>query len=211
MPSAFNLATTMNGKDYLEHLAGIASLMEWMLANEKAGYRFRPQGDELCLDEQITRRFIIGVPRSKRWGKSPFLGAQRREAVFLKLLKIGRAVVREGDSKLYLVVPTMRGDGMNYPDLPAFVVSLAFDDAEKAAILSQTREIECRGFWIDDNGQVEISSKSMIWTLPLNSLPKDAPLLTDEDQSDGLSFKDLIRLKLDSTNVAVDPGFVRAR
>lgn len=199
----------MNGKDYLEHLAGIASLMEWMLANEKAGYTFRPQGDELCLNEQVTRRFIIGVPRSKRWGKHPFLGAQRREAVFLRLIKISRVAVREDDSKLHLIVPSMRGDGQNYPDLPAFVISLAFDHIEKAKILTQTRQLECRGFWIDEGGEVEIGSKAMIWSLPLISMPKDAPLLSPEDHSEGPSFKDLIRMKLESTNVPIDPGFVR--
>lgn len=197
----------MNGKEYLEHLAGIASLMEWMLTNEKAGYTFRPEGDQLVFNEQVTRRFIIGVPRSKRWGKFPFLGAQRREAVFLRLLKIGRVAIRDADTKLHLIIPSIRGDGANYPDLPAFVISLTFDHSDKATILKQTKELECRGFWIDDNGSVEIGNKAKLWSLPLLNLPKNAPLLDDQDHSDGPSFKDLMMMKIDATNVAVDPGF----
>lgn len=199
----------MNGKQYLEHMAGIANLLEWTIANERIGYQFLYESDRIILDEQITRRFLIGVPKSKKFGKAPFIAAQKREAVFLRLLNITRAIVRDNDPQLHLVVSGVRGDGQNYPDLPPFVISLGFDHPDKGAIISQSNSLDCRGFWIDDNGTIEVGTKAVLWNKPLITLPEKTPLLDDVDQTDGPSFEDLIRMKIDATNVGADPGFVK--
>lgn len=199
----------MNGKQYLEHMAGIANLLEWIIANEKMGYDFQYEDDRVVLNEQITQRFLVGVPKNKKFGRHPFIGAQKREAVFLRLLNITRAIVRERDSHLHLVVSGVKGDGANYPDLPPFALSLAFDHPEKCGILSQAQSIDCRGFWIDQNDAIEIGSKAILWNKPLLMLPAAAPLLDKIDQTDGPTFSDLIRMKIEATNVSHNPGFVR--
>lgn len=200
----------MDGKKYLEHMAGIASLMEWMIANEKLGYHFHFDGERLVCDAQVTRRFLIGVPRSKKFGKYPFLAAQRREAVFLRLLNISRCVIREGDPHLHLIVGAVLGDGSQYPDLPPFVLSLAFDHTEKAEVIARSAQLDCRGFWLDDNGAIEIGTKAILWNLPLISMPAKATLLDASDHPNGPTFEDLIRLKIEATNVHADPGFIRS-
>jgi hypothetical protein len=199
----------MNGKQYLEHMAGIANLLEWIIVNEKLGYDFHYEDDRVILNEQITSRFLIGVPKSKKFGRHPFIATQKREAVFLRLLNITRLIVRQGDYHLHLVVSGVKGDGETYPDLPPFVVSLAFDHPEKSDIISQAQSIDCRGFWIDENDSIEIGSKAILWNKPLLMLPAGAPLLDKFDETDGPTFSDIIRMKIESTNVAQDPGFVR--
>lgn len=198
----------MNGKQYLEHMAGIANLLEWIIVNERLGYAFRYEADRLVLDEQITRRFLIGVPKNKKFGKAPFLAAQKREAVFLRLLNITRAIVRDGDPYLHLVISGVQGDGENYSDLPPFVISMAFDHPEKAAIIAEGGTIDCRGFWIDDNGNIEVGTKAILWNKPLLSMPNTLPLLDEIDHTQGPTFEDIIRMKIDATNVSHDPGFV---
>jgi hypothetical protein len=200
---------SINGKQYLEHMAGIANLLEWIIVNERDGYRFVYERDRLVLDEQVTRRFLIGVPKNKKFGQHPFIAAQKREAVFLRLLNITRAIVREGDQHLHLVVSGVRGDGQDYPDLPPFVLSLGFDHPDKGSIIAESNRLDCRGFWIDDNEQIEIGAKAVLWNKPLLSLPATMQLLDDIDRTEGPSFEDLIRMKIDATNVINDPGFVR--
>ena len=189
-------------------MAGIANLLEWIIVNEKAGYSFNYTPIGITFDEQVTRRFIIGIPRSKKFGKNPFLGTQRREAVFLKLLNITRAVIRENDNHLHLIASGLKGDGLNYPDLPPFVISMAFDNKEKAAIIAQAAAIDCRGYWIDDNNQIEIGAKAIIWSKPLLTLPEKAELIDSVDETDGPTFSDIIRMKIEATNVDSNPGFI---
>lgn len=191
-------------------MAGIANLLEWIIVNERLGFEFSYENDRLILNEQITRRFLVGIPKNKKFGKFPFIAAQKREAVFLRLLNITRAIVREQEQQLHLVVSGLSGDGQNYPDLPPFIISLGFDHPDKGAIISQACNLDCRGFWIDDNGTVEIGTKAILWTKPLVSLPAGTQLLADIDQTDGPSFSDLIRMKIDATNVIANPGFARA-
>lgn len=199
----------MNGKQYLEHMAGIANMLEWIIVNEKQGYRFEYEKDRIIFNEQVTRRFLIGIPKNKKFGKFPFIAAQKREAVFLRLLNITRVVIRNNDPQLHLVVSGIRGDGENYPDLPPFILSLCFDHPDKGAIISQAQSLDCRGFWIDDAGNMEIGTKAVLWSKPLFSLPAATVLLDEIDHTDGPSFEDLIRMKIEATNVDNDPGFVR--
>ena len=199
----------MNGTQYLEHMAGIANFLEWMIINEKNGHRFTYEATRVILDEQITRRFLVGIPKHKKNGKFPFLAAQKREAVFLRLLNITRVIVRNNDSHLHLVISGMQGDNENFPDLPPFVISLRFDNKEKGQIISQATSLDCRGFWIDDNNSVEIGTKAVLWTKPLLFLDEKAELLSDVDITNGPSFEDLVRMKIDATNVLSDPGFIR--
>lgn len=201
----------MNGTQYLEHMAGIANLLEWIIVNERLGYEFRYEADRIIFDEQVTRRFLIGVPKNKKFGKHPFLAAQKREAVFLRLLNITRAIVREDDPHLHLVISGVQGDGENYSDLPPFVISMAFDHPEKASIIAAGGSLDCRGFWIDDNGAAEVGTKAVLWNKPLLAMPADLPLIDEVDHTSGPSFEDIIRMKIDATNVDFDPGFVRVR
>ena len=199
----------MNGKQYLEHMAGIANLLEWIIVNERLGYSFEYEPDRVVLDEQVTRRFLIGVPKNKRFGKFPFIAAQKREAVFLRLLNITRAIVRESDAHLHLVVSGVQGDGENYPDLPPFILSLGFDHPDKGSIIAQASNLDCRGFWIDEDGTIEVGTKAVLWNKPLLHLPAGVALLDEIDHTDGPSFADIIRMKIDATNVGTDPGFMR--
>ena len=200
----------MNGKQYLEHMAGIANFLEWMIINEKSGYSFSYEPTRVILDEQVTRRFLVGIPKNKKNGKFPFLAAQKREAVFLRLLNITRVIIRKNDPHLHLVISGVQGDAENYPDLPPFIISMCFDNPEKGQIISQARSLDCRGFWIDDNNSIEIGAKAVLWTKPLLFLDESAALLDEVDITEGPSFEDLIRMKIDATNVLNDPGFVRS-
>lgn len=201
----------MDSKKYLEHTAGIANLLEWLVINEKLGYQFVYERDRVVFDAQVTRRFLIGVPKSKKFGSCPFIAAQRRESIFLRLLNITRAIVREGDNHLHLVISGVKGDGQTYSDLPPFVLSMAFDNSEKGVIISQANTLDCRGFWIDEQGNVEVGSKAILWKKPLLALPADLPLLDKIDHTGGPSFSDIIRMKIEATNVPSNPGFERAR
>lgn len=197
----------MNGKQYLEHMAGLANLLEWLVINEKLGYQFGYEDDRLILDEQVTRRFLIGVPKKRKLGENPFVAAQKREAIFLRLLNITRAVIRDGDRHLHLVISGVKGDGENYSDLPPFILSLAFDLEEKGSILSQARALDCRGFWIDENGESEVGGKAVLWTKPLITVPSGMSLLEASDHTDGPTFSDIIRMKIEATNVPENPGY----
>ena len=196
-----------NARTYLEHLSGMAALVEWLAEGKRAGIDFDVTPTAVSIPNRASNRFCLGVPRSRRWGRHPFIAVQRREALFFKLLKIARAVIVRGDNKIHFITKAVRGDQENYPDIPPFVISVSMDSHDKTAMLSSAKSIQCRGFWFNDMGEIEISIKAVFWSVPISVVEKGAPLLTAADMSEGPSLSELVRMKIESTNVGSNPGY----
>lgn len=194
---------------YLEHLAGMAALIEWLADGKKRGIDFSVSDEMIHMPERATNRFCLGIPKSKRWGKHPFFAVQKREALFFKLLKFNRAVIQRNKKNLILITSAIKGDGVNYPDIPPFAISMAFDSHEKAALIGNAGNIQCKGCWFNEAGTLEIATKAIFWTIPVMVADPSAPLISAADKSDGPSLAELVRMKIESTSVAGNPGFLR--
>lgn len=186
----------MDGKAYISHLAGIASLMEWIYANQRAGYAIEQTESGIWVDELLARRFIFGAPGKRRFGKNLFIGAQRREAIFLKLLRIARVVVRSEERAVHLICPLVPGDGGEHPDIPHFSISFRLEAVEFPEMISDQRRLDCRGFWIDENGEIVVGKKAILWTLPVSAKLKSDPVFEESDLAQDTSFAAISRIRV---------------
>ena len=197
----------MESVKYLKHAAGIAALIEWMKQNRRLGYEFSHSAHSVACCANVARRFLIGTPVNKKFGKNPFFAIQRPEASFLSLLAVSKVAFVQDKPALHIVCPMVRGDDKEYPDLPAFFIEFAFNSIDKAEVFQKAKNIHCCPFWFDD-GKTSIALKDKIWTAPVAWLAPSEPILTDKELRSAVDFKELMRRKIDSTNVAVNPGFV---
>jgi|SRR5476651_368866 len=190
--------------DYLEHLAGLAALMDWIRQNEKQSLRFEFEGPLVRCDARVSRRLAIGIPRTRAFGKYPFLAAQAPEALFLRLLRFSRASVSPDGRWLHLIAPAMRGDGQQNPDLPAVALGLSIDSPEKGAQLARASRIAARSLWFETNesGELipEVGGKDVFWSLPLARQFESAPLLEAGEEEVAFSLQQWLDQKIESTN-----------
>ncbi len=185
----------MDGKAYISHLAGIASLMEWIYASQRAGYSVEQTQDGVWIDPLLGRRFLFGSPARRRSGKNLFIGAQRREAIFLKLLRISRVAVRSEERALHLICPLVPGDGGEHPDIPPFTISFRMESHDFPQIIAKQKRLDCRGFWIDETGEIVVGKKAILWTAPVMAKSQDSPLFEPSDLSSETTFSEISPLR----------------
>lgn len=171
------------GREYLDHLTGISSLVLWLDELERAGFSYRIDGHLVILSDAISKRFCIGVPSHRSFGRYPFLAVQPREARFMRLIRFTKAVVYPDSRGLYLVASALSGDGASYQDIPPVALMLPFDGAQKPEILSMSPRLEAKSLWFDDVGTPRVGNKDVFWSVPLVTLPQGASLLEPEDSA----------------------------
>lgn len=188
----------MDAQLYINYLTGIATLMNWISQQESEGYHFDYAPNQIIFNEQITRRFLIGVPHNKLFGKNPFIACQNPEISFLQFLNVSRVIIRDNDPYLHLIISGVAGDNIQFPNIAPFVLSLYVDIHDKISFLKSHALLDCRSFWIDDHSasnDIVISHHDILWTRPVIFLSEKSSLLDSEELLDGPSFKDLLSIK----------------
>lgn len=182
------------------------SLLGWLTRWDRFPDAYVQSGAAVVLGEFPSRRFALGVPKKRSFGRFPFLALQSDEADWMGSIVWDRAVVQEGSRRLTLVAQRCTGDGQNVPDLPGFSVSLTFDLTDKVEILTLSPRLEARGLWFED-GESRVANGLPLWSLPLRSIPANQPVMSEDEVAAERSFRDLVREQLSRTSRAFNPGF----
>jgi hypothetical protein len=202
------------GSDYLEHLSGLAAFMDWVRQNEKQGLRFEFEGSLVRCDARVSRRLAIGLPRSRVFGRHPFLAVQAPEALFLRLLRFGRATVSADARSLRLLAPALPGDGNRLPDLPALALELSIDSPQKGAELARANRLAARSLWFEEqaDGSLEpqVGNRDVFWAIPLARQLAAEPMWREGEDAVAFSLQQWIEQRIEATNVYANPGYIDA-
>lgn len=197
-------------KEYVEHLAGFALLLDWQARWRQMSDEVVVSADGLELGGWASQRFLLGAPRRPRYADGVFLGAQDTEYQWLSRIQWKRAALLLASSpRLCLVANRMVGDGQALPDIPAFSVSLPIADSDLAQSLSDFRVLEGRSIWTDE-GRLEIASGPPMFRVPLVTVHSASEIMSDSERQMGRSMDDLINQRLSKTNREQQPGMAGA-
>ncbi len=182
-------------KNYLKHVAGLTNLIEWLYTHQQQGYQYQLNEHSVSLSSLFANKFILGVPKNKKWGSCAFIAAAHPEALFLQLLQIQKIAVVPTDGTIHFISPSIAAiEALQMPAIPAFVISLQLDNAQKTEILSYAlgEALELRGFWFDESQSMRITSKASLWKKPLSTYSSQKELfasiedLTHQDSVEAL-------------------------
>lgn len=189
----------MDINKYVLHSTGIYALFTWIhqyeLKNIKTYIRF----DTIELEEHIGNYFCLGVSKHLKSNKYPFLGCQALEEKWLSFLQFDRIVIRENDSKLYLITKFIEGDKENYPDIGVFAIAIPFAIYDKLILLKDIKYLDLRSFYIEDD-EVIINNVSYIARLPINYIAANQNIFKNDEKLVGVLKQDIIRNKIEKTN-----------
>lgn len=167
-------------EQYLIHCAGFYNFLTWMEEQNKAGMPSKIAGQTIYLHPLVSRFFALGIAKTKKLNKEPFLAIQPSESQWFSMIVWDKLCVRERDMHLYFVSKTIEGDTENYPDIPPFCVALSFDTLDKANILHKINNLVAREYRQDDNGEIKINFHNKIFSLPISHLSYDEPFMKEE-------------------------------
>lgn len=203
----------MDHTQYFKHLLGLTGLMAWLKRWERFEGSPVFEGNELHLGPIASQRIGFGVPRSARYGKTPFLAFQKEERQWVELMPWTRGFVVPSRSLLVLVASSAVGDHEQLSDLPAFALAIPFDQPEKIAILNKAEKICFRGLWFEEDSESHLSVACLesgpAWqTLNLESKEEGEEWLTIQEKSKGLSFDEMLMQKIQNSNREINPGYL---
>lgn len=191
---------------YLRHTAGITALLGWLTRWDRFPDAYTQEGASVTLGDFPSRRFALGVPKKRSFGRFPFLALQRDEADWMGSIVWDRAVIQAGSRRLTLVAQRCAGDGSNVPDLPGFSISLNVDLVDKLEILALSPRLEARGLWFED-GESRVANGVPLWSIPLRTVAENEPVMAPDETAAERTFRDLVREQLGRTSRAFNPGF----
>lgn len=165
-----------NADQYLTHSAGIYALLAWNDEQKDAGTATKISNQTVYIHPLASRYFALGIAKKKNMSKVPFLAIQPAEAYWMKLVQWDKAYIRERDMHLYLVSKVIKGDNIDYPDIPSFAVAISFDTIDKINLLKQVEIIEGREYR-QENGEVRINFLTTVFDIQVEKLEKDEPYL----------------------------------
>lgn len=196
---------------YFKHLLGLTGLMAWMKLWERIEEAPTVENNVIQLGNVASQRIGFGVPKSKRFGKYPFLAFQKEERQWLELIPWVRCFTIEGEKTLVLVSQKTIGDGQQLSDLPALALSIPFDQAEKIEILNKTGHLGFRGLWTgedSDLAQLLVESGPAWKEFKIGMQDPNDDWFSQEEITQGLSFAELMHQKINASNRETNPGYV---
>lgn len=194
----------------MRHLMGLVALMTWRTRWDRFPNAAQQVGPLLKMDAFASQRFAIAWPKASRYGKSPIVAIQREEGEWMRRIQWARAQVIPDEGRLVFVSRKVVGDGDNLQDLPAVGVSIAFDLAKKAELLTPFRALEGRGLWFDEEGIYHIDRSKPMWTMPLKVASASDPVFKDSEVSLDRSFREVVMEKIERSNRMFNPGYAGA-
>lgn len=171
----------MNPDKYLKHAAGILEFTKWLMTQEKEGKPSKTFGSTIYFHPFINKSFALGLERSKKNIKEPFLAIHNNEITWFHLIQWDKICIKERDLHLYFITQTIKGDGENYPDIPAFCIALSFDTIEKVNLLKNIPSIVGREYYFDEEKISRINLHTKIFTLNIEVLQANQPHIIDDD------------------------------
>lgn len=195
---------------YLSHQKGLALLWFWY-DQWKDVADVDWVSNTVELSELLSSRFVLGAPKKsprrvkKIKSKNIFLGVQKNEAEWVSRIQWKRCVWDEKSRRLWLISEKCESPDRDWPDLPSVSVGILIDPPEKLSALQAGMNLDWRRIWWDDDDVFHIdTSVAGSWYVRTGDLNTH---WTAAEKTHTKTLKDLIKERLDQTNVVFDPGF----
>lgn len=161
---------------YLLHCAGFYMMLAWMEKQSEIGTGSKMANQTIYLSSLGSQYFALGVANKKK-AKFPFLAIQPNESEWMRLMSWDSVVLRERDNYLYLISSIIKGDQIEYPDIPSFAIAIHFDDISKLDLLKNYQKLDAREFFVDSDSAVRVNYHNKIFNLPIKRLGYYEPYL----------------------------------
>ena len=176
---------------YLLHCSGLYTMLAWMNEQQANGLSCKVAGQIVYSHPISGRLFSLGISRNKNVSKEPFLAIQPNENQWFSLMQWEKICIRERDLHLYFITELVKGNNVDYPDIPPFVFAISFDSIEKIKILQKINKLDGREYRQDEDGDIKINFHSKIFSLPIENKSYDEPVISDNNNY--VNYSDLMR------------------
>lgn len=201
----------MDYTSYFKHVLGLTSLMAWIKLWERIESSPTIENNIIYLGNIASQRIGFGVPKSKRYGKYPFLAFQKEERQWMELIPWNRCFMIKDNASLILISEKTIGDGQTLSDLPALALVIPFDQEEKINILKKTGYVGFRGLWEgeeSDLAQLFVESGPAWNQFKIKEQNESDDWFLKEEMTNGMSFAELMSQKINASNRESNPGYL---
>lgn len=175
---------------YIEHCSGLYSFFAWLEDQNNKGMNFFLEKQIIYANKLTSRYFSICVLKGKQ--KELCLATQSIESEWLSLIKWSHVAIQKNNNYIYLISKSVKGDQVEYPDLPYFVLALYVDTLEKINLIANQKNITAREYFKEDNKHVFLNLHKQIFKLPIVLINSETELIVDENI---LDYSQIINMK----------------
>lgn len=185
----------------IRHVAGLASLMDWMERWRHDIGAIDRQGQVIYLGERPSERFAIALPRKRVFGRAPSLLFQPEEAEWGTQIRWAR--IQQVEQGLALVAQRQVGVG-ELPTLPCFALVIQLRGQAAEVPFEKAGRLDLRKLWCNE-GQWQVEGGNPFQALTVS--PASEPLLSLDDLREGVTFKELVRQRSLRGAQAAQPAY----
>lgn len=182
-----------NSDKYLLHCSGLYTMLAWMNEQQNNGLACKIANQMIYSHPLAARLFSLGISKNKKIGNVPFFAIQPNENKWFSLIDWKHICIRERDLHLYFISNLVKGNNIDYPDIPPFVFAISFDTLDKIKLLEKIKQLDGREYRMDEEGQIKINFHSKIFSLPVITKYYDEVIL--EPIEGYVNYTELMRQK----------------
>lgn len=151
-----------NIKNYLQHTTGIWTMFQFFDSYLKYGYKYETNNKVLIqLSSFYSQHIALGSTNNKKLSKNLFLTFSQQLYNALSLVNFDKVVFDCYEQRIYLISKSVMGDGINWPDIPPFILGIYLENVEKLSILPSMGKIDIKPYYFTDaQEQAVIDHKS---------------------------------------------------
>lgn len=178
---------------YFDHCMGLKYLEIWLTK-----HNIKSEQKIINLPIEVSYLFKLGIPIYNN-EKYLYIAAELEEINWLKRIQWSRLIVDQFYKRLVLVSKKMEGDKRNFSDIPSFCLYIPYLSQDKVSILSNSKNIGIKEFFIED-GEI-IITKKLLQVIPLvHKDNSEEQYFTDFELEKHFNHNDLVNGMIVNTN-----------
>lgn len=160
-----------NSTNYLQHNTGIWAMLQFFESYLKYGYKYDVKNKTMIeLSSFYSQHIAFGSTNNKKLGKNFYMLFSQQLFDSLSLIKFDKIVIDPFEQRVYLISKSVPGDGVEWPEIPAFILSIYFENIDKIHFLEEEKKIDIKPYYFtEDENECIIDHKSS-FTLPIQYL-----------------------------------------
>lgn len=160
-----------NSKNYLQHNTGIWAMMQFFESYLKYGYKYDVKNKTLIeLSSFYSQHIAFGNTNNKKLGKNFYMLFSQQLFDALKLIEFDKLVLSPQDQRIYLISKNIPGDGVEWPEIPAFILSIYFENIDKIDFLGNEKKIDIKPYYFTQEDSECIIDHKSYFSLPIECL-----------------------------------------
>lgn len=181
-------------EQYIKHSTGLFAFFSWLEKQKNFGMNSKIIKQSVYCHPMVSKYFSIGIAKNKKYSNIPFIAIQPQETAWMKLIQWDRIAIRKNDMHVYFISKFIKGDKINYPDLPPFVFGLSLDHIDKLNLLfdNKIKRLDGREYYLENN-KIMVNYHTKVFNLPVFKLLPNEPYL--EESEVATSYLDIMHEK----------------